>query len=65
MVPVAKESLLAIWTNALEEFSELTDDNIGGLPAELAHDPLEAGLLADLGGAVDVLHGEERAQPEQ
>ena len=55
----------AVWTIALEEFAELTDDDICGLPAELAHDPLEAGLLADLGGAVDVLHGEERPQPEQ
>ena len=45
--------------------AELTDDDISRLPAELAHDPLEAGLLADLGGAVDILHREEGPQPEQ
>ena len=44
---------------------KLTDDNIGGLPAELAHDPLKAGLLADLGGAVHVLNWEERTEAKE
>ena len=44
---------------------KLTDDNIGWLPAKLAHDPLKAGLLADLGGAVHILNWEERTEAKE
>ena len=43
----------------------LTDHNVGGFPAELLHDPLEASVLSYLGSGVDILHREQRAQSEQ
>ena len=43
----------------------LTYDNVRRLPSELGHDPLEAGVLADLGRGVDVLHGEQGTKAEQ
>ncbi len=45
--------------------NKLTDDYVGGLAAEFGGYPLEARLLPDLGGGVDVLHGEDGTQPEQ
>ncbi len=45
--------------------NKLTDDYVGGLAAEFGGYPLEARLLPNLGGGVDVLHGEYGAQPEQ
>jgi hypothetical protein len=45
--------------------NKLTDDYVGGLAPEFGGYPLEASLLPDLGGGVDVLHGEDGAQPEQ
>ena len=43
----------------------LTNHNVGRLSAKLLHNPLEAGVLANLGGGVDILHGEERPQSEE
>ena len=43
----------------------LTDNNVGRLSAELGDDALEAGILADLGGTVHILHREDGAEAEQ
>ena len=45
--------------------ASLTNHNVGGLPPELLHDPLEASVLSNLGGGVDILHGEQGTQAEQ
>ena len=45
--------------------NQFTYNYIGWFSAELWHDALEAGVLADLGGRVDVLHREQGPQAEQ
>ena len=42
-----------------------TNHNVCRFPAKLLHDPLEAGVLAYLGGGVDILYWEQRPQPEE
>ena len=48
-----------------QENLKLTDDDVGGFAPELGGNALEAGLLPNLGGGVDVLHGEDGPQAEQ
>ena len=64
-LPLFSDVKPCLYLKAKEGLEKLTDNDIGRLPSKLAHDPLEAGLLADLGRAVHVLNGEEGAQAEQ